>query len=422
MNRPNPLENVMAIRNLLFLAIALLTTVAMVDPALAKKKKRPAIQVANAGTDHGSCGAPADPCRSISVGIDRAHATGWRRVLVHPGVYGDLAFDNDLLDAGDERLPIDVRGVRVTSSGGAGRTLIKLVGGRTALGRAASLVNVSDGGHFSGFTIVGARPHEYGLWIRAGSSASHFVVDGDGTSRGAFVDGGSVFNAIATRNYNGGFVVRGPGQIHASYAIDNANVGFAAHGSGWVVQDCQAIDNSREGFLLSGDGTAVRNLALGSGTDGFLAQGSGIELAFNRATGSGANGFQLQGSNNHLSNSTAAANRGHGIVVLGSSSSLERTRSIGNGLSGLTHNGGPNSLQVSNSAFYSNNVCQIRTAAGSLTLTNVYAGDSSRCRTTPYLQTTALSATEAVPPLKKKKKKGKKKKRTPTTAPWPLQR
>ena len=76
----------------LFTAGLTLATAAMASAA--------SIYVASHGTDSGSCGTKADPCRTIGKGIDQATVGG--TVIVGPGRYGDLDEDGTLGEAGEE--------------------------------------------------------------------------------------------------------------------------------------------------------------------------------------------------------------------------------------------------------------------------------------------------------------------------------
>lgn len=89
------------------------------------------VNVANWGTDSGSCGATATPCRSITQGIANSAVGG--TIVVGPGVYGDLDSDGTLGEPGEETPGagqfgpslIDVnKSVTITSSAGAFATVI----------------------------------------------------------------------------------------------------------------------------------------------------------------------------------------------------------------------------------------------------------------------------------------------------------
>src|SRR5215510_6400286 len=130
----------------------------MCTPALALGAT---VHVANNGVDSGSCGTFANPCRSITRGMQVAAAGD--TVLVRPGRYGDLNRDGQLGGPGEEPGPVEIiKPLRVVSTEGAAATVIDG-------GNGASLFmvvrifssNVTFGEPGAGFLLTGAESGLY---------------------------------------------------------------------------------------------------------------------------------------------------------------------------------------------------------------------------------------------------------------------
>jgi hypothetical protein len=179
-------------RRLLIATAALIALAA--TPAVARAAT---VHVAGNGSDGPGCGAPDSPCRTISQGI--AVAAAGDRVLVLPGVYGDVDGDGEFESPGDEPAQYDEgchcliaidKPVTVVSQAGAGATIL-----RGAVDDLWAVVvdapNVTFGKKKGGFTIVGDLQHD-GRGIRVNASATGTRIQGNVLSRleqGMFVAG-----------------------------------------------------------------------------------------------------------------------------------------------------------------------------------------------------------------------------------------
>ena len=127
---------------------------------LASSAQALTLNVAMNGVDNDTCGKAGTPCRTISQAVVNADAGD--RILVGPGVYGDVNQDNNLLDIGEEK-PED-RGVPLHAADHQASHL-RIVGRRrdddhprdlrtslTAVSLEAS--GISFGVHNRGFTIT----------------------------------------------------------------------------------------------------------------------------------------------------------------------------------------------------------------------------------------------------------------------------
>jgi hypothetical protein len=175
------------------LAIALALTAADASAAT--------IYVANTGTDGPSCGGQSAPCRTISQGVVVASAGD--RVVVMPGVYGDVDGDGEFVTPGDEPVQYNEgcncivnvdKPVTILSDAGAGATILRgAVDGIFAVNINAP--GVTLGRKKKGFSIVGDLQHD-GFGVRVGDVATGAHVEGNAFSRlekGLFVAGnGSV--------------------------------------------------------------------------------------------------------------------------------------------------------------------------------------------------------------------------------------
>lgn len=72
------------------------------------------LHVPNHGEDTPECGTRRQPCRSISAAI--AHASEGDRIVVGPGLYGDVNGDGDFNDPGDEAAELQSPGVPAWST------------------------------------------------------------------------------------------------------------------------------------------------------------------------------------------------------------------------------------------------------------------------------------------------------------------
>ncbi|NMO15972.1 hypothetical protein HPC49_17180 [Pyxidicoccus fallax] len=250
--------------------------------------------VANNGVDSATCGASQSPCRSLSRAIDNARDGD--RILVRPGVYGELTGDGDFNDPGEEAAEI----------GGGCRCMI-LVDKR--------LVIASTDGPT--VTVLDARGAQLDV---VNITASHVVFGGDGagfTVTGARTTGDDDGFGVAILADEG---VRVIGNI----AVDNRSIGFAAQGSRNIIRNNLSISNG-SGFNLGATGAeghfVIGNVAVSNGNE--QEGGNGISLfgerqrvMGNRSIGNDGLGFFLVGAGGPeflFQENEAIGNRGVGI-------------------------------------------------------------------------------------------------------------
>ncbi len=265
------------------------------------------LEVASNGVDSSTCGSADAPCRSISQAI--ANASDGDKIVVGPGLYGDLNGDGNFGGPGEEAGPAGCgcmiemnKRLKLQSSGGAGITILD-----ASLAELTGIVVRADGVTFGGgsghgFTIVNAR-HE-GLHVEGnGVTVASNVAIGNGLSG---------FVAIA---------VIGTGNIIAdNAAINNANVGIQVNGDGTVTGNVASAN--LEGFRINTTGQVrfTRNVASGNRTLGLSGAGGVLEIR--------RNGF--------------LGNRGLGISLIGSATVANITDNniFGNGSCGVQNNTG----------------------------------------------------------------------------------
>ncbi|MCP3162251.1 right-handed parallel beta-helix repeat-containing protein [Myxococcus qinghaiensis] len=279
--------------------------------AEAPRESTRTLYVANNALDSATCGAKANPCRSISRAI--ANARDGDRILVQPGRYGDLNADGDFSDPGDEAAEVQTgcrcmilinKRLRVESTGGAQVTVIDAAGAVLDVVN-ITVSNVVFGGAGKGFTLTGAGK----------------VTDDDGI--GLAVLGG--------RN------VRVIGNI----AQGNRDAGFTLLGDRHTVRDNVATGNGM-GFSIGGgtEGNTVKdNLATNNGNEevyghGFISGGGGDTYEGNKSIGNRAMGFLIvsqDASHFEFEDNEAIGNRGAGMwVQLGSRLKVCRNSFFGN--------------------------------------------------------------------------------------------
>lgn len=146
------------------------------------------VYVANTGSDSVSCGAEGNPCRTISQAVQMAAAGD--RIMVGPGVYGDVDGDGEFITPGDEPASYDTgcnclvyvdKPVTILSRAGAGATILRgAVDGLYAV--ALEAPGAVFGKKKAGFSVIGDLQHDgHGMWL--GRSASSARVEGNTFSR-----------------------------------------------------------------------------------------------------------------------------------------------------------------------------------------------------------------------------------------------
>lgn len=232
------------------------------------------LYTANLGVDSGTCGGKTTPCRSITQSITNA-AVG-DKILVGPGVYGDIDNDGLYTTPGDETCngsPGDCligisKSVAVVSTNGATATLLN--GAVTPGGSLVFITadNVQFGDKGKGFTLTTPSP---------------------------------VYELMGEFGYHG-VVMAG------NHLLGANGRGVTSRGTGNTIRDNVAIGNALEGIRLeAGSDTISGNVSQGNG--------QGIEFAF-------------ASSGNIVTKNIVQGNAGVGIRILASTSNFITSNAI----------------------------------------------------------------------------------------------
>ncbi len=296
--------------------------------------------VQNFGVDGSGCGSVASPCRSISQAIENASDND--RIIVGPGVYGDLNGSGTLADGPGEEFGGTCystavcinKSLTVESSVGAGATLINT--NTVNLVNGAVLINAPNavfGGRERGFSIA-PLPRSLGIYVFDGTGVEvtgNLVLAGSikvnsGTKNtlianvaiGPVGDGGPLLGliydvsgeqhrltenvAIGTGAEIGFFVLGQQHRITRNSSSQNV-FGFEAFVANSELTDNEA-DRNGTGFLVGNSGLGPPmvlrdNRARNNSFAGFFLNGvvppdifASFTLAGNVAAGNGGAGFQ----------------------------------------------------------------------------------------------------------------------------------
>ena len=285
------------------------------------------LYAANNGIDGAECGAKATPCRSISRAL--ANAVDRDRIIVNPGLYGDLDRDGNLGGVGEEtagaaavHVTLDVV---ITSRDGAAVTIID---SGTAAGADVLLAasGVTFGKSRKGFTLAGSNA----IGLDTSATATDLRI------RGNF--------AIGHTSY--GFRINGDRvEVRENLAIGNDHGFFEATSTARDNRYLKnvAIGNTGFGFRFGGTGHRIQgNAATGNGASGFVAFDSqSLSLLKNVASGNGSAGLAAGSGSTALEfrQNTATGNLTPGIIVLDAASTTEKNNVFGNDPAGGPANG-----------------------------------------------------------------------------------
>lgn len=256
------------------------------------------IHVGNHGSDTADCGSTAAPCRTISQGV-RVASPG-DRVLVQPGVYGDVDGDGAFVTPGDEPAQIDEgcdclvaidKPLTVVSEAGAGATILR----GAVDGLFAVLIDAPDvtlGRKRAGFAIVGDLQHD-GFGVRVNRTGSGARVEGNLFSRldqGLFVagDGSAIVGNRIVEVFRQGVHAEGSGITVAANVLEQV---------GTPGENTSAIHVVGRG---AAGHTVARNLLVGNlGIGIFVDDGAGSAattphlVTDNLVVGNGAAGIEV---------------------------------------------------------------------------------------------------------------------------------
>jgi hypothetical protein len=303
----------------------------------------------NLGSDSGSCGTSAAPCRSISQAI--ANATDGDTIWVGPGHYGDVNGDGTFTGPGDEQADPNAgepnlfnapygcivcvtKALHIYSTAGAALTVIEA---SASTGSGSTVMILHDGGDFGavdhGFTITGGNTN--GVMIAPYYAGSTFSVSQNMTVMGNIDIGDGVgFNAQGL-----GWNKRCPGPycqftariLVASNRAINNQIGFEVAPYYWqgragqfVVRDNEALGagtgfsispgtNNEIGAYSASDVQVVNNIAAHGGT-GFYVDVPGL-VSYNTALDNSQSGFTVTPGGAAFEANTAIGNGGPGVIV-----------------------------------------------------------------------------------------------------------
>lgn len=323
-------------------AFALLALAAATDATAAT------VFVANTGSDGPACGTASAPCRTISQGVVVAAAGD--RVLVLPGVYGDVDGDGEFVSPGDEPARYDDgcnclvnvdKPVSILSQSGAGATILRgAVDGLFTVDITAP--GVVLGKKRNGFTIIGDPQHD-GYGVRAGDAARGTRIEGNSFSRleTAIIIAGSGSQVIGNRIsqvLGQGIHAEGEGirvaknvveQTGALGGNDSAINVVGRSGAGHVVEGNLVVGNFGLGiFVDNGSSMAVgephviqNNLVVGNGKAGIK-----VVLA--------ANGRGATVTGNSIYNNDGEGGTNCGLMTLSAGPAIDATGNYWGGAGG----------------------------------------------------------------------------------------
>lgn len=286
------------------------------------------LYVANNGVDSLTCGAVGSPCRSISQAIHNAGAGD--TVIVGPGRYGDVDYNGNFADTGDEAGPLGAcncivhidKPITLLSRSGADTTFIDggFYGLTTVLIEASGAI---FGGPKHGFTVTGGDGAA-GVRINAASDVSVAGLRAIGNARGIQVTTGSTNNTIAgnviSLNDNEGCRLAG----HADKVFGNIITGNGNNGITILENQTQIINNFiagnfNDGIQLSANNQGVtidRNSILSSERFGILlATNSAATITRNNIFGNNDSGGNFSGQSK--ANAGVGNNSGHAVTLTG---------------------------------------------------------------------------------------------------------
>ena len=256
-------------------SIGLITVVlaVLVSGGLVSSAQALTLNVASNGVDTGTCGAAATPCRTIGQAVDRA--VEGDRILVGPGVYGDLDQDGVLGESGEETagdpacscmLQITKR-LTLESTHGAAMTIIRGLTSLTAVSLEVS--GIVFGARDRGFTItgvsIGLRTSDGADGVRVIGNVIVGTGTGPGGGLGLSINGDAVIQDNVVSDLMLGFIVDGTGYTLTGNAIVRTGVGINVLGGDGTVSGNAIIGNGTGVDVVFGDGLALmRNAILGN--------------------------------------------------------------------------------------------------------------------------------------------------------------
>jgi len=240
----------------------------------------------------------AAPCRTISQGV--AVAADGDRIVVQPGVYGDVDGDGEFVSAGDEPAEYDGgcnclvsvdKSVSIVSQGGAGATTLRgAVDGLIAVNISAP--GVVLGKKKQGFSIVGDPQHDgYGLWV--GAAAPGARIEGNVFSRletAVFVagSGAKVFGNRIAQTITHGIYSEGEGIRIAANVVEQTGT-FGGNDSAIHVVGTAGAGHTIEGNLVVGN----FNLGIFVVDGSSMAAGAAHVVRQNLVVGNGRVGIKV---------------------------------------------------------------------------------------------------------------------------------
>jgi parallel beta-helix repeat protein len=266
------------------IVLVLLAVVALGVVAIPAPSHAATLYAANNGVDDpicgvpfmgATCGAKSGPCRSIQCVL--AVAAPGDTIIVGPGRYGDLNFDGDLDDEGEESgspgcgcmLSVN-KAVTVMSSHGAAATMIDA---RT-LDLDKNVLLILDGGEFGrpgkGFTVTGTHANS----PETGGFGVAIVID----SNGVKIRGNQIVEPPPPGTFLGPAIttVFGPGNvlIEGNQVLGHWSPAIRTWGNNKTVRRNHVSGSSNGIECADGSPTIVGNLVTGNFGSGILINNS----------------------------------------------------------------------------------------------------------------------------------------------------
>jgi hypothetical protein len=236
----------------------------VVDPTPAAALVR---YVASHGVDSATCGTAVAPCRSISRAIARAVAGD--RIIVGPGLYGDIDGDGRYVTPGDEGAdgPCScgvsiTKAVTIESSAGAAATVIQPV---SLFAVQITAPGAVFGGRDRGFTV---RALNIGIDVDAGDVTvqDNRITGGDeGISVRIGANAASIVGNVVTDVKQTGAAILGDGAVISGNVFEHIGTAILVMGSATVIADNHVVNSLGTGIAVFGHDTTIRrNLLAGN--------------------------------------------------------------------------------------------------------------------------------------------------------------
>lgn len=318
--------------------VSVLASIPLVLALIGSPATAATIYVGNHGSDASGCGAIDAPCRTISQGV-RVAAAG-DRLVVQPGVYGDVDGDGEFVTPGDEPAQFDDgcrclvsvdKPLTIVSEAGAGATILRgAVDGMYAV--AIDAPNVTLGRKKQGFAIVGDLQHD-GFGVRVNGGASNARIEGNLVSRldkGLFVagDGARIVGNRIAEVFRQGIHAEGSGITIAANVLEQVGtpgendsaIHAVGRGAGDVIDRNLVVGNLGIGIYVD-DGAGNSAASPHVVTDNLVVgnRAAGIKVVLAASSG----GVRITGNSLYANDAEGGGNCG--LMTLSAGPAIDAT-------------------------------------------------------------------------------------------------